>query len=181
MAEDLAGNRSATPTGPGIAQTVYDTISPEVLSIDRLDATPTNAPSVRFAVSFSDRSGGLDATDFVLSASGLSGAAVSGVSGGPADYTVTVNTGSGDGTLGLDLPGGAGTGIQDLAGNALSSGFGGQSYRVDRLFPSFGTPVVFAFAGSAGRQREHQLHGHRGADDQPDGDGRRRFRAGPVP
>jgi hypothetical protein len=43
---------------------------------------------------------------------------------------VTVNTGSGDGTLRLDLNA-SGTGIQDLAENPISDGFvGGQMYTV---------------------------------------------------
>ena len=57
-----------------------------------------------FTVTFSEPVTGVDITDFSLaSTGGISGADVSGVSGGPTIYTVTVNTGTGDGTIRLDV------------------------------------------------------------------------------
>ncbi len=95
-----------------------DAIAPTVVSIVRLDASPTNAASVRFRVTFSEAVNGVDAGDFSLTATGISGASVTGVSGDGAVYTVTVGTGSGAGTLRLDVP--ATATITDLAGNPLS-------------------------------------------------------------
>gem|GEM_PF-2147683 len=82
-----------------------DTFPPVVSSIHRADAEPTSQnTSVRFTVTFNDAVTGVDASDFRLFTTGnLSGAAITGVSGGETTYTVTVNTGSGAGTLRLDL------------------------------------------------------------------------------
>ena len=69
--------------------------------------------------------------------SGLSGATVSGVSGSGSVYTVTVNTGSGNGTIRLDVP--ASASITDLALNPLASlpYTGGQTYIVTKAFTIF--------------------------------------------
>jgi hypothetical protein len=71
---------------------------------------------------------GVNASDFVLTTSGVSGATVSGISGSGNLYTVTVNTGTGSGTIRLDVVdddsikdgsnnplGGAGTGNGNFA------------------------------------------------------------------
>ena len=82
----------------------FDTTPPTVLSINRAGSNPTNATSVQFTVTFSEPVSGVDVTDFVTAeGAGLSGSSVTSVSGGPTTYTVTVNTGSGDGTVGLNL------------------------------------------------------------------------------
>ncbi len=110
---------------------------PEVQSITRAGANPTSAASVAFTVTFSEAVTGVDAADFALTTSGsLSGVSVSAVSGGPTVYAVTVNTGSGNGALRLDVRA-EGTGIVDAAGNPLASGFtGGEAYTVERTLPS---------------------------------------------
>ncbi len=110
---------------------------PGVVSITRADPNPTNATSVRFAVRFSEPVTGVDEGDFTLRVSGgITGASIGSVSGGPAIvYFVTVLTGEGEGTLGLDLNG-AGTEIQDLAGNPISGGWtGDEDYTIDRTHP----------------------------------------------
>ncbi len=82
----------------------------------RLDANPTHALSVDFRVTFSEAVSGVDAADFSATSGGaLSGASVSGVTGAGTTYTVTVGTGTGDGTLRLDVA--ATNTIQDLVGN----------------------------------------------------------------
>ncbi len=77
--------------------------SPLVMSITRASATPTGATDINFNVTFSQNVTGVDAGDFSLTTSGVLGAAVSGVSGSGSIYTVTVNTGSGSGTIRLDI------------------------------------------------------------------------------
>ena len=57
------------------------------------------------------------------------------ISGNGASYTVTVTGVTGDGTLGLNLNN-AGTGIADLAGNAIAGGFTGQVYTIEHTPPS---------------------------------------------
>ena len=68
-----------------------------------VDPEITDSDSVDFTVTFPNSVTGVDATDFHLTTTGsISGASVSGVSGSGAIYTVTVNTGSGEGTIRLD-------------------------------------------------------------------------------
>jgi hypothetical protein len=74
-----------------------------VSSITPQDATPTNASSVTYQVVFAQSVTNVNATDFTLTTSGLSGASVSNVSGSGTTYLVTVNTGSGNGTVKLNF------------------------------------------------------------------------------
>ena len=80
-----------------------DSIPPVVQSITRADQNPTNAASVHFTITFSEAVSGVDISDFALTVSGVTGASITGVTGGATIYTVTVNTGSGTGTIRLDL------------------------------------------------------------------------------
>ncbi len=114
-------------------------------SINRADASPTNAGTVHWTVTFSEPVTGVDATDFALVRSGVTGGSITTVTGtGP--YTVTATTGSGDGTLGLNLV--DDDSIVDGAGNPLggtgTSGAGdgsftGQVYTIDKTAPTVST------------------------------------------
>ncbi|MCG2683351.1 MAG: GEVED domain-containing protein, partial [Planctomycetales bacterium] len=115
-----------------------DVASPTAVSIELGGDNPTNADSVTFTVTFSEPVAGVDAGDFTLAIDGLTGAEVSGVSGSGAVYTVAVTTGSGEGTLRLDLVNDGS--IQDLSGHLLgvpASGgtFEGEFYTIDRTPP----------------------------------------------
>lgn len=78
--------------------------SATVISIVRLDTSPTNSSVVHFTVNFSEPVTGVDVSDFTLISSGnISGALVTEVVGGGTAYTVAVHAGTGDGTLRLDL------------------------------------------------------------------------------
>src|SRR4051794_1560325 len=96
-----------------------DIIAPTVTSIVRDEATPTNAAVVHYTVTFSEDVTGVGAASFALTTTGaIAGASITGVT--PIDgsqYSVTLNTGTGDGTLELDV---TGSGIKDLAGNGLT-------------------------------------------------------------
>jgi FtsP/CotA-like multicopper oxidase with cupredoxin domain len=139
--KDSAGNWGPTST----ATLVIDKTPPSILSIDRADPSPTSATSVNFTVTYSEAVTGVSSANFSLVQSGgLTGAAITNVSGTGATRTVTVSTGSGGGTLGLNLT--SATGITDVAGNALpSSGlpFVGQVYAL--MTP----PVYFSTSGSS--------------------------------
>jgi len=76
---------------------------PSVVSISRANVNPTDTMNVNFIVAFSQPVTGVDPSDFSLTTTGVSGAAVSKVSGTGSIYTVTVNTGSGSGTIRLDV------------------------------------------------------------------------------
>ena len=117
---------------------VIETIAPTVTSITRKTptATLTNSNSVIYTVSFSEPVKNLDIGDFTLNKTGtVNGniASVSAATGTTID--VTVNSITGDGNLGLDVP--ATATINDIPGNALTAAFTtGQTYTVDKTPPT---------------------------------------------
>lgn len=124
---------------------VIDTTAPVVSSINTSNANPGNASSETFTVTFSEGVAGVDASDFTVVTGGSvadTGIVVTPVSG--SVYTVTVNGVTGNGTLGLKLNA-SGTGIADLAGNAIAGGFTGQTYTIDHT-----TPTVTSIAALGG-------------------------------
>ncbi len=130
-ATDAAGNTDPTPAS--YAWTI-DATAPTVASVTLAGTSPTNAASVDFSVTFSEPVSGVDETDFAVAASGVTGAAVTGVSGSDAAYTVSVDTGSGDGTLRLDAL--DDDTIRDASNNPLNGGFTtGESYTIDKTAP----------------------------------------------
>jgi hypothetical protein len=62
---------------------------------------------------------GASASDFALNTTGITGASITGITGTGTNYSVTVSTGSGDGTIGLGLA--VNPTISDLAGNPLQN------------------------------------------------------------
>ncbi|MBK6646556.1 MAG: hypothetical protein IPG44_12590, partial [Anaerolineales bacterium] len=118
-----------------------DTGSPSVQSITRNSANPTNAEGVDFTVTFSEPVENVDLSDFVLSTSGVSDAFIDNIGGSEAVYTVWVNTGTGDGTIRLDIP--STTDIADPTGNPL---IGipytiGETYTIVKTIPPTPTPA----------------------------------------
>ncbi|MBI5954934.1 MAG: hypothetical protein HY865_25010 [Chloroflexi bacterium] len=107
-------------------------ISPKVLSNVRVNADPTSLTTVDFAVTFSEAVTGVDASDFKLTTTLLTGASITGLSGsGAGPYTVTINTGTGNGTIRLDLRETAT--IQNLAGIPFfGPNSSGETYAVDK-------------------------------------------------
>jgi len=77
-------------------------LPPTVISSVRAMSSP-NLMAVKFTVTFSESVTGVNTGDFGLTTTGVSGAAVSGVSGSGSIYTVTVNTGTGNGTVRLNI------------------------------------------------------------------------------
>jgi hypothetical protein len=104
-----------------------DTTPPTVQSITSADPNPISAASVHFNVNFSEAVTGVDTSDFALAAIDMTDASITGVSGGATAYTVTVYTGSGAGTIRLDVV--DNDTIVDLALNPLGGvGEGNGSY-----------------------------------------------------
>ena len=102
-ATDAATNTNDASTSTD-ATVTYDTTAPVVDSVVRADADPTNASSVDFTVTFSEAVTGVDVSDFDLTTTGsITGASVDSVMDSGDTYTVTVLTGSGDGTIRLDV------------------------------------------------------------------------------
>jgi hypothetical protein len=119
------------------ATTTVTSPAPTVVSVTRTSATPTNAASVGWTVTFSEAVTGVNAPDFSINKTGVGGTpAVTGVSGSGAAYTVTASTGSGNGTLRLDVL--DDDTILDGFGTPLNDGFtGGEVYTFDRTAPAY--------------------------------------------
>ncbi len=98
-----------------------DTVGPTLLSFTQADPSETNLAQVHYTVTFSEPVTGVEADQFSLTATGVTGASIATVepvSGSDGkQYVVTVNTGLGDGTIAIDL---TGTGVTDFAGNQLA-------------------------------------------------------------
>jgi Leucine-rich repeat (LRR) protein len=104
-------------------------------------APVTSAASADFTVTFSEPVTGVDSSDFSPFMTGdLSGASILGVTGGPASYTVSVNTGTGNGAIRLDIV--DDDTIMDLDGNPLGgSGLGNGNYTGGQTYAIIKTPT----------------------------------------
>jgi hypothetical protein len=77
---------------------------PETLAILRTSPNPTTTGQVDYSVVFNETVTGVNADDFVITATGLSNASIVGVADVSGDtWTITVNTGIFPGTIRLDL------------------------------------------------------------------------------
>ena len=129
----VASSQMAGITG-GYTLTL-ETTNPRVENIQRLSADPSPTGStVGFGVTFTSPVTGVDPSDFALTTSGVSGAAITNVAGTDSVYTVSVNSGSGAGTIRLDVVDNDtvvnGAGIP-LGGIGLGNGsFTGPSYTI---------------------------------------------------
>jgi autotransporter-associated beta strand protein len=121
-----------SPTSAPLTVTI-DTTAPTIASIKRSNPATysTNGGTVVFRVTFAEPVTGVDLADFTLTKSGTTGTLSSVATVSPSVYDVTVTSVSGDGTLRLDLAA-SGTGIVDMAGNAIASAAytSGQAYTV---------------------------------------------------
>jgi|GEM_PF-5313545 len=148
---------AASDVGSGSGAAYASVVPPAVISSMRTNDTLLIGQSVDFTVTFSDPMTGVDESDFLATASsGIQDAAVTRVRGGPSEYIVSVDTGSGSGAIRLDLL--DDDTILDADSNPLGSlGFGngnffsGQEYIVRPAsadipsFPSYQASVLEAF------------------------------------
>ncbi len=139
---DLKDNPAVASPSPVL---ITDNIDPQVSSIVRVtDASMTNSATVHYTVTFSEIVTGVDTSDFFLNTSGVSLASVASVSGSGSVYTVIVNTGTGDGTIRLDISGLSN--IVDAGSNPLSNipFTSGEVYTIDKTPPLIliGAPSV---------------------------------------
>ncbi|MDB4923221.1 cadherin-like beta sandwich domain-containing protein [Mucilaginibacter sp.] len=113
-----------------------DKTAPTASSIIPANATPTKATSINYTVTFSESVTGVDVSDFALTKTSSANGSLASVTGSGTTYTVTVNSITGNGTIRLDLNN-SGTGITDVAGNAIAGGFtAGQTYTIDNASPT---------------------------------------------
>ena len=87
---DAAANTSAN----SVSTFTYDTTAPTVLSVTRSSSNPTNASTATWTVTFSEPVTGPSAANFALVNSGLTGPAITAVTGSGTTWTVTASTGS---------------------------------------------------------------------------------------
>lgn len=98
-----------------------DTTPPAVLTVTRNSPSPSPGPTVAFTVTFSEDVTGFDANDLALTLTGnLVTPAIDSVTGSGATYTVVVSTGTGIGTIRLDVM--DDDTVVDVAANALGGG-----------------------------------------------------------
>jgi hypothetical protein len=135
VAQDAAGNGN---TAAMQFSRTYDSIPPTVSQLVRGNASPTNAGSVTFNLLFSEIVTNPIAENFTLVPGGLVAGAM--ITNSVCNMTVkscviTVNTGSGSGTLGLNLTNS--TGVTDSAGLGISNlPYDGQVYTLDKDVPN---------------------------------------------
>ncbi|WP_353572210.1 Ig-like domain-containing protein, partial [Candidatus Albibeggiatoa sp. nov. BB20] len=129
----------------------FKRLAPFVSSITRNNPidTNTNASSVEFLVTFSEQVTGVNTDDFSLNTSGVSGSAISSVSSSTCNpsCTVTVNTGTGNGTIRLDVvdddsisSNDSGWNLGDAAGENDGGFSSGESYNIDKSIAAPSTP-----------------------------------------
>ncbi|MGV3741838.1 MAG: DUF6701 domain-containing protein [Burkholderiaceae bacterium] len=138
----LGGTGTGNGNFTGDSYTV-DRNAPTVSSIVLNGSSPTNAATVSWTVTFSEAVTGVDASDFSLANTGLTGPALVSVTGSGNTYIVTASTGTGNGSLGLNLT--DNDSIADAAGNVLrgtsgaNGSYTGQVYTIDRGIPVLGS------------------------------------------
>lgn len=121
---------------------------PMVLSVTRMDASPTNSTTVRFRVTFSENVTGVDLfapiIDFALNTTGLTGASITGITAeSGASFVVQVNTGSGNGTIQLyPLDDDS---IRDSLGQPLGgAGTGNGNFLTSEIYTINKTPITLS-------------------------------------
>jgi hypothetical protein len=139
VAQDGAGNGNTAATQFSITYSLPNTT---VVSVTRNQPTPTATASVSYTVTFAAAVSGVTASNFSLTTTGVSGASVTGVSGSGTTYAVTVNTGTGNGTLRLDVA--SNSGITPTVTNVPYTG--GQVYTITKSF----TNPVLTIQGTGG-------------------------------
>ena len=126
----FAGDAPAAPSGR-LVQLAPPNIT--VSSVNRVGAASTNTTgSVQFTVTFSASAANVTTGSFSLTTTGgITGASITSVSGSGTTFTVTVNVGTGEGTIKLNV---TGTGITPTVSNVPFTT--GQVYTIDRTAPT---------------------------------------------
>jgi len=122
--------------------------APSVVSLNRVDPTPSNASAVGWRLSFDATVSGVTAGNFALAGSAASGAAVGTptTADGGVTWNVPVSTGPADGSLTLSLVNA--TGLTPTPSTALP--FAGQSYTLDMTTqaPTLSAPATNVITSS---------------------------------
>ncbi len=106
--------------------------TPFVQTVERSSlVNPTASAEVTFRVTFNEAVTGVDTDDFAVTLDGVTGAMITNVTGSGEEYLVTLSTGTGSGTIGLQVLETAT--VEDGEGNPLVEGFlGGEVFSIHR-------------------------------------------------
>jgi predicted outer membrane repeat protein len=129
-ATNSAGTTYTTPVS-----TFTTVAAVAVSSLNLVNATPTNAATVNWTLTFASAVTGVTATNFSLTGAAATGSNVGTptiASGGGLTWNIPVTTGSTDGTLTLNLANE--TGLSSTLSTTLP--FAGQSYTIDKTPPT---------------------------------------------
>ncbi len=132
-ARAYATNSVNTSYGANVTFTTPTTVS----SITTATASPTNATSISYTVTFGASVTGVTISNFTLTTSGLTGATISSVAGSGTTYTVVVNTGTGSGTLQLSLANSSG-----ITPSVSNVPFAGPTTTIDKTAPTIASVAV---------------------------------------
>ncbi|MCB2376442.1 Ig-like domain-containing protein [Hymenobacter sp. BT635] len=141
VAQDAAGNFNTTATQFSIT---YNQPSATVVSVTRLTPSPTATTQVSYRVVFSASVTGITVNNFNVTTSGLTGTGISSVVGSGSTYTVAVNTGTGSGTLRLNVQNS--TGMTPTVTNVPYTS--GEQYTITKSFAA-APQLTLRGAGSA--------------------------------
>ncbi|WP_460501964.1 beta strand repeat-containing protein, partial [Hymenobacter agri] len=135
-------------TSYGAVQNFTTTALPTVVSVTRLTPSPTATAQVSYRVVFSGSVTGVTTTNFTTTNSGttVTGSSVSSTSGSGTTYTVVVNTGTGNGTLRLDVANS--TGISPTVSNVPYTA--GEVYTITKSFAAAPTLRIQAGGSASG-------------------------------
>jgi hypothetical protein len=129
--------RISTSINFGVGATNIQTTTPVVPvtlnSLTLVNSTPNNGSAVQYTASFSGSIAGLGTSNFTTTGSTVSGSSVSGISGSGATYTITVNTGTGDGNVQLNF-----ANTTNISGGTITNTLPVTSptYTIDKTAPS---------------------------------------------
>ncbi len=142
---DAAGNAADfTAAETTFNDLQIDTQTPQLLSLTQTGLSLTNASVVNYTATFSETVTGVDASQFSLTDTGVTGASIASVTpvagSNGTQYAIAVNTGTGSGTLSVALKGG---GVADLAGNRLPLNL---SFQTPQTYSDGGTPTFGVIA-----------------------------------
>ena len=141
--QNAAGAAILTGAATNPAGTLQvDTIAPTVSLALVGASTQIAGTALQYSVKFSEPVTGVDSSSFSLSTTGVSGAAISSVTLTDSVhniYTVNVSSGTGFGTVGLNI---TGANVRDLAGNGL----GGGNFAAQQTFGAGASPFSVTIA-----------------------------------
>ncbi len=121
-------------------------VLPSISSLTAIGGTTTNAATIQYAAIFNAPVTGLSASNFSLNTfGGVSGASVIDVSGSGNNWTITVNTGSGEGTIQLVMNNATG-----LSSGLSNLPFAGDTFSIDKTAPTVSiSPPSVSYANNS--------------------------------